>query len=192
MWPCYGVHITVCIALCQPVHVGLSGFSGFSSAFIPPFLLLWSNLALFWHSQLWTFDVWLYHKADFEHSPIYIYIYSPLTGLLSYPLMLIDSSWNHFKSLFLDAVYKFVPSKLLPSTPLPPWLPHSLVSKIKQRQYLYRKAKETSSTSPSQWILHTQKLHYLRNSLSQSKIFSEPALIFSSSYQFLGFCKIST
>ena len=45
----------------------------------------------------------------------------------------------------MEAVYKFVPSKLLPSTSLLPWLPHSLVSKIKQHQYLYRKAKETSS-----------------------------------------------
>ena len=49
----------------------------------------------------------------------------------------------------------YIPSKLLPLSPLPPWINRALISKIWLWQHLYLKAKSSSSPSLSQLPLST-------------------------------------
>ena len=74
----------------------------------------------------------------------------------------LDSSWLTFKSLFLQVMRICIPSKLLPHSPLPPWINRSLISKIRLRQRLFLKAK--SSSSPT--LIRSYRS--LRNSISSS------------------------
>ena len=70
----------------------------------------------------------------------------------------------------------YIPSKLLPLSPLPPWINRALISKIRLRQRLYLKAKSSSSPSLS------QSYRSLRNSISSSLKKSKASFFHSLSY----------
>ena len=89
--------------------------------------------------------IWLYHKADIN-SINSLLSSIPWNSVLSSDL---DSSWLTFKSIFLQVMKIYIPSKLLPLSPLPPWINRALISKIWLRQRLYLKAKSSSSPSLS-------------------------------------------
>ena len=89
--------------------------------------------------------IWLYHKADIN-SINSLLSSIPWNSVLSSDL---DSSRLTFKSIFLQVMKIYIPSKLLPLSPLPPWINRALISKIRLQQRLYLKAKSSSSPSLS-------------------------------------------
>ena len=100
--------------------------------------------------------IWLYNKADIN--AINTFLSSiPWNSVLTSDL---DSSWLTFKSPFLQVMRICIPSKLLPHSPLPPWINRSFISKIHLRQRLFLKAK--SSSSPT--LIRSYRS--LRNSIS--------------------------
>ena len=116
--------------------------------------------------------IWLYHKADIN-SINSLLSSIPWNSVLSSDL---DSSWLTFKSIFLQVMKIYIPSKLLPLSPLPPWINRALISKIQLRQRLYLKAKSSSSPSLS------RSYHSLRNSISSSLKKSKASFFHSLSY----------
>ena len=72
----------------------------------------------------------------------------------------------------------YIPSKLLPLSPIPPWINRTLISKICLRQRLYLKAKSSSSPSLS------RSYRSLRNSISSSLKKSKASVFHSLSYSF--------
>ena len=100
--------------------------------------------------------VWLYSQADL----------SKINNLLSSTSLDlssdIDAFWLSFKSHFLKIMHTCIPSKLLPDSPLPPWINRSLAAKMRTRQRLYRRA--ISTRSPS----HLSSYRSLRNHITSS------------------------
>ena len=95
-------------------------------------------------------SVWLYNQANFD-------LVNDLLESISWddlPNNDVDSSWLIFKELFVRIMHKSIPSKLVYSSPSPssPWINHSLLSKIKQRNRLFQMAK--SSDSSASWAAY--------------------------------------
>ena len=59
----------------------------------------------------------------------------------------INSAWVVFKHVLLQVVHITVPSKLISSSLHPPWINCSFLSKIKRRNFLYRRSKSSNSHS---------------------------------------------
>ena len=127
--------------------------------------------------------IWLYNKADIN--AINTFLSSiPWNSVLTSDL---DLSWLTFKSLFLQVMKICIPSKLLPHSPLPPWINRSLLSKIRLRQCLFLKAK--SSSSPT-LIRSYRSLHNsISSSLKKSKASFFRSLSHSSPSKFWSFVK---
>ena len=99
----------------------------------------------------------------------------------------LDSSWLTFKSIFLQVMKIYIPSKLLPLSPLPPWINRALISKIRLRQRLYLKAK--SSSSPSLSRSYCSLRNSISSSLKKSKASFFHSLSYSSPSKFWSFVK---
>ena len=75
--------------------------------------------------------VWPYSQADLSKI-------NNLLSSTSWDLSSdIDTSWLSFKSHFLKIMHTSIPSKLLPDSPLPPWINRSLAVKMRTCQRLY-------------------------------------------------------
>ena len=81
----------------------------------------------------------------------------------------------------------YIPSKLLPISPLPPWINRALISKIRLRQCLYLKAK--SSSSPSLSRSYCSLCNSISSSLKKSKASFFHSLSYSSPSKFWSFVK---
>ena len=127
--------------------------------------------------------IWLYHKADIN-SINSLLSSIPWNSVLSSDL---DSSWLTFKSIFLQVMRIYIPSKLLPISPLPPWINRALISKIRLRQRLYLKAK--SSSSPSLSRSYRSLCDSISSSLKKSKASFFHSLSHSSPSKFWSFVK---
>lgn len=79
----------------------------------------------------------------------------------------LASSWTAFKTRLLSVAYSCIPSKLLPQSSLPPWIPHSLVPQMKLRQELYCQTK--SHPSPSTLAFYQSLRNSITSSLRESK-----------------------
>ena len=127
--------------------------------------------------------IWLYNKADLN--AINTFLSSiPWNSVLTSDL---DSSWLTFKSLFLQVMRICIPSKLLPHSPLPPWINRSLISKIRLRQRLFLKAK--SSSSPTLIRSYRSLRNSISSSLKKSKASFFHSLSHSSPSKFWSFVK---
>ena len=127
--------------------------------------------------------IWLYNKADIN--AINTFLSSiPWNSVLTSDL---DSSWLTFKSLFLQVMKICIPSKLLPHSPLPPWINRSLLSKIRLRQRLFLKAK--SSSSPTLIRSYRSLRNSISSTLKKSKASFFRSLSHSSPSKFWSFVK---
>ena len=102
--------------------------------------------------------IWLYNRADVNRI-------NHLLSLTQWESILssdVNASWYSFKLHFLKIMTTCIPSKLLPRSPLPPWINCLLAAKLRAHQRLYRIAKATSS--PSLLSLYRS----LRNHISSS------------------------
>ena len=127
--------------------------------------------------------IWLYNKADINAINT-ILSSIPWNSVLTSDL---DSSWLTFKSVFQQVMRICIPSKLLPHSPLPPWINRSLISKIRLRQRLFLKAK--SSSSPTLIRSYCSLRNSISSSLKKSKASFFRSLSHSSLSKFWSFVK---
>ena len=125
--------------------------------------------------------VWLYSQADLTRI-------NDILASTSWNLSAdIDASWSSFKSLFLEIMHACIPSKLLPCSPLPPWINRSLAAKMHSRQRLYRRAKSTRS--PSLLASYRSLRNHISSSLKHSKASFFRSLSHSPPSKFWSFVK---
>ena len=88
-------------------------------------------------------QVWCYDKADFEK------LNSTLCKIDWCPVELapdIDSSWSTWLNIYLDALWKHVPSKFIKNiNPKLPWMTPSIEKEIKLKRSLFRRYKCTKA-----------------------------------------------
>ena len=109
--------------------------------------------------------VWIYKKANID-------LMNTLLSEVSWTSLLsssdIDECWSAFKSKFLDIMSLCIPTKLISPSPLPPWLPKSLLPKIRRRQALFRHSKSSPSLLPLYRSLQNSIYSSIKNQLSSS------------------------
>lgn len=107
--------------------------------------------------------IWLYQKADF------VAINNCLSStdwstILTYD---VNHAASTFTNTFMDIIKSHTPTKTVPNSKLPPWLPRSLLSKIKLRRHTYHKA--SSTNSQDDWSKYRQLCNNITAEIRKSK-----------------------
>ena len=107
--------------------------------------------------------IWLYKQADFP-------AIEESLSTVDCPTILtndVNITCSTFTRTFLNIVRTHTPTKIIPQSELSPWLPRSLLSKIKLRHISFQQA--MSSNSPDLWKKYRHLRNYITNAIRKSK-----------------------